>query len=115
MISADICFDVGVLTPSLVMAQDVRYLCSDCTSRKLAPADLCLVVATDGLWDVLTDNDAIKIVREAMSVTSVGGVLEWNPSSQAAKQAAELLLQKAESKGSTDNITAIVVGFKWDP
>lgn len=114
MISDDICFDVGVLALSLVMAQDVRYLCSDCTSRKLAPADLCLV-ATDGLWDVLTDDDAIKIVREAMSVASVGGVPEWNPSSQAAKQAAELLLQEAESKGSTDNITAVVVGFKWDP
>jgi len=56
-----------------------------------------LIVACDGLWDVVEDQDAVDLVREAVS----GGTATR-------ETAAEMLVREALRRGSTDNITAIV-------
>ena len=56
-----------------------------------------VVVACDGVWDVLTPHDVIVAVRDA------GG----DPQS-----AAESIVSKALSSGSTDNITVIVLDLR---
>jgi serine/threonine protein phosphatase PrpC len=59
----------------------------------LADGDVALVAATDGLWDVLTAEDAARLVRPAAG----------------AHAAAEALVQAALDAGAHDNVTALVI------
>jgi serine/threonine protein phosphatase PrpC len=63
----------------------------------LADDDEFLIIACDGLWDVMTDAEAVMIARRA-----VDGSAEW---------AAEALKREAVFRGSQDNITVMVVFF----
>jgi len=66
------------------------------TSFPLTVGDDFLILACDGLWDVV-DNDAVaKIVRSKTS-------------SQGIKEAAQALTSYAVRCGSNDNVTVIVV------
>eukprot|EP00595_Chromulina_sp_UTEXLB2642_P003537 CAMPEP_0196765438 /NCGR_PEP_ID=MMETSP1095-20130614/8835_1 /TAXON_ID=96789 ORGANISM="Chromulina nebulosa, Strain UTEXLB2642" /NCGR_SAMPLE_ID=MMETSP1095 /ASSEMBLY_ACC=CAM_ASM_000446 /LENGTH=260 /DNA_ID=CAMNT_0042123469 /DNA_START=77 /DNA_END=859 /DNA_ORIENTATION=- len=58
-----------------------------------------LILACDGVWDVLTDQEAADLILEKYLID---GPFE---------DAAELLVKTALNKGSTDNITAIVIFF----
>ncbi|PAN05188.1 hypothetical protein PAHAL_1G120600 [Panicum hallii] len=58
----------------------------------------CLVLASDGLWDVVENEEAVSL-----------GKLE-----DAAESAARKLTEIAYSRGSADNITCIVVQFHHD-
>lgn len=53
-----------------------------------------VVVACDGLWDVLDDQDAVDFVRN------------WNKDRQGVAQG---LVDLALQRGTTDNVTAIVI------
>lgn len=57
-----------------------------------------LIVASDGLWDVVTNEDAVSIART-----------EEQPQTAARK-----LTEAAFTRGSSDNITCIVVRFNHD-
>ncbi len=54
------------------------------------------VIACDGVWDVLTPRDAIRIARESVQ----------------AQNAAERIVAEALACGSTDNVTVIVVDLR---
>lgn len=54
-----------------------------------------VIVACDGLWDVMDDQEAVDMVREIASTDPKDSV-------------AEVLVQEAVKRGSTDNVTAIV-------
>ncbi|KAF8908748.1 phosphatase 2C-like domain-containing protein, partial [Mucidula mucida] len=56
--------------------------------------ELC-IIACDGLWDVLSDQEAVDLVRNIND----------------AQKASELLVKNALEKGSTDNCTVLVVRF----
>ena len=56
-----------------------------------------VVLGCDGVFDVLQDEDVCRIVRE---------------NRQEGASCAERIVQEAVDQGSTDNITAIVVGLK---
>jgi serine/threonine protein phosphatase PrpC len=58
-----------------------------------------LVLATDGLWDVLSDEDAARIVLQHASEGPTG--------------CSKALVQAAKKRGSPDDITAQVILFKW--
>ena len=64
----------------------------------LQPDDLFVVVACDGVWDVLTDQQAVDIVLR-----------NWGDPAAAAST----VVRTALSSGSGDNVTAQVVMFSW--
>ncbi|XP_022732461.1 probable protein phosphatase 2C 53 [Durio zibethinus] len=79
--------------------------------------DECLILASDGLWDVMTNEEACDLARRRM--------LQWHKKNgatltsergetidPAAQAAAEYLSNRALQKGSKDNITVLVVDLK---
>ncbi|XVE97717.1 hypothetical protein REPUB_Repub03eG0042800 [Reevesia pubescens] len=79
--------------------------------------DECLVLASDGLWDVMTNEEACDLARRR--------ILQWHKKNgatltsergetidPAAQSAAEYLSNRALQKGSKDNITVLVVDLK---
>ncbi|KAH0708370.1 hypothetical protein KY284_009797 [Solanum tuberosum] len=79
--------------------------------------DECLILASDGLWDVMTNEEACDMARKRILMwhKKYGATLPVergegiDPASQAA---AECLSNRALQKGSKDNITVIVVDLK---
>lgn len=89
-----------------------------------AREDECLILASDGLWDVLSNEEVCDAARKrillwhkknATASSSVsrgrsGG--DGGSSDPAAQAAAEYLSKLALQKGSKDNITVLVVDLK---
>ena len=65
---------------------------------RLSSNDRFLIKACDGLWDVLSNQDAIEFVQELLNKKYKGNI-------------AKALVEHAYEKGSLDNITAIVYVF----
>lgn len=59
--------------------------------------DGVLVLASDGLWDVLSNEDVGQMLMSTRIITD---------------KTAQLLVEKAAERGSLDDITAIVIGIK---
>ncbi|XP_010247362.1 PREDICTED: probable protein phosphatase 2C 53 [Nelumbo nucifera] len=79
--------------------------------------DECLVLASDGLWDVLTNEEVCEVARRRILLWhKKNGVTlpaeRGNGIDPAAQAAAEFLSKLALQKGSKDNITVIVVDLK---
>lgn len=76
--------------------------------------DECLVLASDGLWDVISNNDACEVARKRISLwrKKYGDKSNRKGIDGAAQSAAEYLSRLALSKGSKDNISIIVVDMK---
>jgi len=73
---------------------------------KLTDADTFIVIACDGLWDVLTNQEVVNfVIMNACDVT--GKKIKEISQTNVAKKLAEYAI----NKGSTDNITAIVAFF----
>lgn len=67
-------------------------------------SDLALVLASDGVWDVLSNRQVCDVVR----ATAAAGAAERDKDA-VAKRAAQSLVDTALKNKSTDNCTAIVV------
>lgn len=92
--------------------------------RKRDPEDECLILASDGLWDVLSNTMAGQVARECLAEeksTAAGEIngsrwrsAEWTdphfPTRSAS--AAGLLTRLALGRRSYDNISVIVVDLK---
>lgn len=59
-----------------------------------------IIVACDGIWDVLSDDEAVTLVREYCDGSGTG------PKSG---RAAKYLVDQALSRGSTDNVTCMII------
>ena len=57
------------------------------------PFDKFLVIATDGVWDVLTDQDAVDLCKEEMSTDLIS----------------KAIIKESIDKGSKDNIGCLVI------
>lgn len=83
-----------------------------------AKDDDCLILASDGLWDVVSNQEACDLARKKIMVDrKMTGTLASSENLESghdrATQSAAMSLSKlALRKGSTDNITAIVVDLK---
>ena len=75
---------------------EIKFLQAGTSSH----ADEFLLLACDGLWDVMDADDAVRVAR--------GLLLEKGWSAQ---KAAARLAELAEHLGSSDNITVIVIRF----
>lgn len=98
------------LKPWIIPDPDVMFV-------PRAKEDDCLILATDGLWDVMNNEEACDVARrrillwykrygDAMPAERGDGL---DPAAQAA---ADCLTKLAIHKGSKDNITVIVVDLK---
>lgn len=78
---------------------DVRHLL-------LTEADTAVVIASDGLTDVMSDQDAAEIILE---FTQEKGSIDG-----AAQRAADALVKSALERGTSDNVTALVIVLDWE-
>lgn len=79
--------------------------------------DDCLILASDGLWDVMTNEEACDMARKRILVwhKNNGATLpleRGEGTDPAAQAAAEYLSNRALQKGSKDNISVVVVDLK---
>ena len=70
-------------------------------SIMLNPTMNYVVLACDGLWDVMTHDEVAKLVMQKVQERK-------NP-----QQLAKLLVDTALAKGSTDNVSVIVIKIHW--
>ncbi|XP_043704702.1 protein phosphatase 2C 53-like [Telopea speciosissima] len=82
-----------------------------------AKEDECLILASDGLWDVMTNEEVCEVARRRILLWHKrNGVTppteRQNGVDPAAQAAAEYLTKLAHHKGSKDNITVVVVDLK---
>ena len=93
-----------------------------------SPRDLFLIVATDGVWDVFSDEDAAAVVAETLSAHGAAlrdactveradfDAVSDVPVSRrcfgvVATACADALVDEAYNRGSDDNLTAVVIIF----
>jgi len=73
--------------------------CSQVNSQKIGEEDFFVVLGSDGVWDHMTDQEAVDIGMEYYG----------RP-----QEAARKICQSSFDKESEDNITALVVEFSWN-
>eukprot|EP00439_Symbiodinium_sp_Y106_P084426 s1448_g25.t1 len=77
----------------------------DCASDK----DSFIILACDGIWDVMNDQQAVQLVMECMQeLTPVARQLESEGRSLA-EILARMLVEEALARGSNDNISCLVI------
>ena len=69
-------------------------------SEVITPMTEFAVIATDGLWDVLSPQTAINLAREKLAAPSVD-----------LRDVAQCLVKEALKLGSVDNVTVLVISF----
>ncbi|WJZ82016.1 hypothetical protein VitviT2T_001814 [Vitis vinifera] len=74
-------------------------------------SDEFLVIATDGLWDVVTNELACKLVKRYLS-GKIRRRFSEGTNASCAMEAASILTELAMARGSKDNISVIVVQLK---
>lgn len=70
-----------------------------------------LVMASDGLWDALEDDDARKVIGECVDRAVSQGGDHHDVAAYLRESAARALVDCAKERGSRDNILALVVFF----
>ncbi|KAG7965491.1 hypothetical protein I3843_08G004600 [Carya illinoinensis] len=89
----------GVLAVSRAFGDRLlkRYVVADpeIQEEKIDSSLEFLILASDGLWDVVSNEEAVELVKPF----------------QEPEQAAKRLMQEANQRGSADNITIVVVRF----
>ncbi|KAJ0250989.1 Protein phosphatase 2C 56 [Hirschfeldia incana] len=104
------------LKPSIIPDPEV-------TAVKRVKEDDCLILASDGVWDVMTDEEACEMARKRILLWHKKNMVAGDASlladerrgqgeDLAAKSAAEYLSKLALQRGSKDNITVVVVDLK---
>ncbi|KAL0327628.1 UNVERIFIED_CONTAM: putative protein phosphatase 2C 10 [Sesamum angustifolium] len=92
----------GVLAVSRAFGDKLlkRYVVSDpeIQEEKVDGTLEFLILASDGLWDVVTNEEAVSMIKPIPEP----------------EEAARRLLQEAHERGSADNITVVVVRFVTD-
>jgi len=81
----------------------------DVTSTSLSGKDAFIILACDGLWDVIDDQGAVELVEASMQeLASVALQLEAENRSWA-EVLARVLVEEALARGSCDNVTCLVI------
>eukprot|EP00743_Colponemidia_sp_Colp-15_P003265 GILK01003527.1.p1 GENE.GILK01003527.1~~GILK01003527.1.p1 ORF type:complete len:321 (-),score=20.28 GILK01003527.1:305-1156(-) len=78
------------------------------TETILTSEDKFLVIACDGLWDVMTDQDTVSLVNEALDTLRSGSKGEVSEE-DIPEVLARMLVEEALQRNSMDNVSAIVI------
>lgn len=70
-----------------------------------------LVIASDGLWDGLSDDDAGEIIGGCVDCAVAQGGDQQTVAAYLREEAAKTLVERAKERGSRDNILALVAFF----
>ncbi len=94
---------------STTCPQHHRYVSSepDVHRVRLQPSDTFVLLASDGLWDVCSDQEAVDLVGAVLKAQGDKEVQE------AATAAADGLVQAALERGTMDNITVVIMVLQW--
>jgi serine/threonine protein phosphatase PrpC len=91
------------------LPNDVVSNMPDITSTELTDGDMFVIIACDGLWDVVQDQEAVNLVLEGIhAVRSMSNGQEVDNRSMA-EVLTRMLLEEALERGTTDNVTTVVV------
>ncbi|XWS50381.1 hypothetical protein CRYUN_Cryun12cG0083200 [Craigia yunnanensis] len=82
------------------------------TVRELTNRDEFLILASDGLWDVISNEIACRVVRRCLNGQIRRKSLENIVNENRASEAAAVLVELAIVRGSKDNISVIVVELR---
>lgn len=99
------------LKPYVISEPEVK-----CISR--TEDDDCLILASDGLWDVLTNEEVCEVARRCLTRRAAASDGSRSPgfttgsNDKNAEAAAALLTKMALAQGSHDNISVVVVDLK---
>lgn len=74
---------------------------------RLQPSDRFVLLASDGLWDVCSDQEAVDLVGSILQAQGDKDAQE------AATAAADGLVQAALERGTMDNITVVIMTLQW--
>ncbi|KAF8400898.1 hypothetical protein HHK36_014201 [Tetracentron sinense] len=105
----------GVLAMSRAIGD--RYLrpwiipVPEVTFKQRSEDDECLIVASDGLWDVMSSDEVGQVARQLLRRRR-RSIMTNESSSPPAQSVADYLTDLAYRKSSTDNISVIVVDLK---
>lgn len=96
-----------------VMQQNIVSNFPDITSTPLQSDDMFVIVACDGLWDVLLDQAAVNIVLEAIRVWAQVGVRSQFQDEESFRRPmaeifARCLVEEALARGTSDNVTCLL-------
>jgi len=92
-----------------VLPNDIVSNVPDITSTDLSDQDNFVILACDGLWDVMNDQQAVELVRECMrELEPMQHSLEAQGRS-IAEIFARMLVEEALARGSSDNISCVVI------
>lgn len=72
------------------------------------PGDQLLILASDGLWDVVSNQEACTLAMRCMQKAREKGACDTN----AARLTATVLTRAAIDRGSRDNVTVVVVDLR---
>lgn len=92
---------------------------AEVTVKPRSDLDEFIILASDGLWDVITNEDACKLVRICLKRQSQKGsrenssvITDENETKNRAAVAAHCLKRIAMKRGSQDNISVIVIDLQ---
>lgn len=78
-------------------------------ARRLKANDDFLILATDGLWDVISDKEAVALVYDV-----IGEALATSSVTQAlCTEAAAKCIKAARKRYTMDNVLVLVLAFQW--
>jgi serine/threonine protein phosphatase PrpC len=91
-----------VLKPFIIghPAVQTRSLPGTTRMKAFSAREDFLIVACDGLWDVMTDSEAVQLVDQYCH--------DWNDEEKKAR-VANYLVNEALRKGTADNVTVVVI------
>ncbi|CAI0628633.1 unnamed protein product [Linum tenue] len=74
--------------------------------------DECLIAASDGLWDVMTNDEVGEVARRVLRRWRRAPASSSNSNTTAAQAVADSLTEMAYGRNSSDNISIVVVDLK---
>eukprot|EP00928_Gymnodinium_smaydae_P075786 TRINITY_DN58799_c0_g1_i1.p1 TRINITY_DN58799_c0_g1~~TRINITY_DN58799_c0_g1_i1.p1 ORF type:complete len:281 (+),score=64.92 TRINITY_DN58799_c0_g1_i1:127-969(+) len=92
-----------------ILPNDVVSNVPDITSTDVSAQDRFVILACDGLWDVIHDQQAVELVGDCLrELTPIARQLEAEGRS-VAEILARTLVEEALQRGSQDNISCVII------